>query len=174
MVYFNVVSNRVQGSLPVLPQSIIDFEAGNNDFTGGISPLFCNLNYLRVLDLSNNLRGIFPQCLGNSSALEILRLHNNCFQGNIPQICANKNSLKMVDLSYNQLQGKLPSSMANCIKLEFLNLGNNHINDIFPSWLGSLPVLRALLLRSNRFHGEIGKPPTNHEFPNLCIIDLSY
>ncbi|KAM1059565.1 hypothetical protein TB1_023611 [Malus domestica] len=174
MKYFNIEYNRLEGSLPVLPQSIVSFDAGNNNYTGEISPLFCNLNYLRLLGLSNNnLKGILPQCLGNSSAMEILHLPNNSFHGNIPQICANRNSLRKVDLSYNKLQGKLPRSMANCIQLEFLNLGNNHINDIFPSWLGSLPVLRALLLRSNRFHGEIGKPPTNHEFPNLCIIDLS-
>nr|XP_028952593.1 receptor-like protein Cf-9 [Malus domestica] len=174
MKYFNIEYNRLEGSLPVLPQSIVSFDAGNNIYTGEISPLFCNLNYLRLLGLSNNnLKGILPQCLGNSSAMEILHLPNNSFHGNIPQICANRNSLRKVDLSYNKLQGKLPRSMANCIQLEFLNLGNNHINDIFPSWLGSLPVLRALLLRSNRFHGEIGKPPTNHEFPNLCIIDLS-
>ncbi|KAM1010460.1 hypothetical protein ACFX2C_045938 [Malus domestica] len=47
------------------------------------------------------------------------------------------------------------------------------MSDIFPSWLGVLPVLRGLILGWNAFHGIIGKPPTNHEFPNLCIIDLS-
>ncbi|CAL2249203.1 unnamed protein product [Prunus armeniaca] len=79
----------------------------------------------------------------------------------------------MVDLSYNQLQGKIPRSMANCTQLEFLNLENNQISDIFPSWLGALPALRALILRSNRFHGMIGKSATNQDFPKLCIIDLS-
>ncbi|KAM1767859.1 hypothetical protein FF1_045728 [Malus domestica] len=63
--------------------------------------------------------------------------------------------------------------MVNCTRLEFLDIGNNQISDIFPSWLGVLPVLRGLILGSNAFHGIIGKPPTNHEFPNLCIIDLS-
>ncbi|KAM1240238.1 hypothetical protein ACFX2J_045582 [Malus domestica] len=63
--------------------------------------------------------------------------------------------------------------MADCTRLEFLHIGNNQISDIFPSWLGVLPVLRGLILGSNAFHGIIWKPPTNHEFPNLCIIDLS-
>ncbi|KAM1657449.1 hypothetical protein TB2_045706 [Malus domestica] len=63
--------------------------------------------------------------------------------------------------------------MADCTRLEFLDIGNNQISDIFPSWLGVLPVLRGLILGSNAFHGIIWKPPTNHEFPNLCIIDLS-
>lgn len=117
---------------------------------------------------------MLPQCLGKSSAFEILKLYNNSFHGNIPEICPNGDSfLKMVDLSYNQLHGELPRSMANCTKLEFLDLGNNQISDIFPSWLGALPVLRVLILRTNGFHGAIGKPASYHVFPKLCIIDLS-
>ncbi|BFG25972.1 hypothetical protein CerSpe_122460 [Prunus speciosa] len=167
-------TNMLQGSLPIPPQSIEKYMVGNNHYSGEISPSFCNLNHLLILDLSNNsLSGMLPQCLGNSSALGILMLTNNFFHGSIPQMCPDDNSLKMVDLSYNQLQGKIPRSMANCTQLEFLNLENNQISDIFPSWLGTLPALRALILRSNRFHGMIGKSATNHDFPKLCIIDLS-
>ncbi|XP_009343486.3 receptor-like protein 7 [Pyrus x bretschneideri] len=174
MLFFHIASNRLQGPLPVPPQSITAYHVANNDYSGEISPLFCYLDYLQLLDLSNNnLSGMLPQCLGNSSTLEVLYLRNNSFHGNIPQLCANKNSLKMVDLSFNRLQGKLPRTVANCTQLEFLNLGNNRISDSFPSWLGALPVLRALILRHNGFHGIIGKPATTHEFPNLCIIDLS-
>ncbi|CAL8139015.1 unnamed protein product [Prunus armeniaca] len=167
-------TNMLQGSLPIPPQSIRNYMVGSNHYSGEISPSFCNLNHLHILDLSNNsLSGMLLQCLGNSSALGILKLTNNSFHGGIPQMCPDDNSLKMVDLSYNQLQGKIPRSMANCTQLEFLNLGNNQISDIFPSWLGALPALRALILRSNRFHGMIGKSATNQDFPKLCIIDLS-
>ncbi|CAL8139007.1 unnamed protein product [Prunus armeniaca] len=167
-------TNMLQGSLPIPPQSIRNYMVGSNNYSGEISPSFCNLNHLHILDLSNNsLSGMLPQCLGNSSALEILMMNDNSFHGNIPQMCPDENSLKMVDLSYNQLQGKVPRSMANCTKLEFLNLGNNHMRDIFPSWLGALPALQFLSLRSNGFHGMIGKYATNHDFPKLCIIDLS-
>ncbi|KAM1218672.1 hypothetical protein FF2_045271 [Malus domestica] len=166
--------NRLRGSLPIPPQSITSYAVGNNNYSGEVSPLFCNLNYLQFFDLANNsLRGMLPRCLGKSSSLEILKLKFNSFHGDIPPFCANRNSLKLVGLSYNRLQGKLPRSMADCTQLEFLDIGNNQINDIFPSWLGVLPVLRVLILRSNAFNGIIGKPPTNHEFPNLCIIDLS-
>ncbi|KAM1010390.1 hypothetical protein FF1_045734 [Malus domestica] len=130
---------------------------------------------LQVLDLANShLSGMLPQCLGNSSSLKVLNLPNNSFDGDIPQLCPNKNSLRMVDLSYNHLRGKLPRSLARCTQLEFLNLRNNCIRDIFLSWLGELPALKALILGHNEFHGIIGKPATNHEFPNLCIIDLSH
>ncbi|XP_021830001.1 receptor-like protein 12, partial [Prunus avium] len=149
-------TNMLQGSLPIPPQSIKNYMVGSNHYSGEISPSFCNLNHLLILDLSNNnLSGMPPQCLGNSSALGILMLTNNSFHGSIPQMCPDNNSLKMVDLSYNQLQGKIPRSMANCTQLEFLNLENNQISDIFPSWLGALPALRALILGSNRFHGMI-------------------
>ncbi|XP_021805880.1 receptor like protein 30-like [Prunus avium] len=167
-------TNMLQGSLPIPPQSIRNYMVGSNHYSGEISPSFCNLNHLQILDLSNNnLSGMLPQCLGNSSALEISMLTNNSFHGSIPQMCPDENSLKMVDSSYNQLQGKIPRSMANCTQLEFINLENNQISDIFPSWSGALPALRALVLRSNRFHGMIGKSAANHDFPKLCIIDLS-
>ncbi|KAM1218676.1 hypothetical protein FF2_045275 [Malus domestica] len=171
---FSLGTNRLRGSLPIPPQSIIAYNVGNNNYSGEVSPLFCNLNYLQVLNLANNsLSGMLPRCLGKSSSLEMLILTYNSFHGDIPPFCANKNSLKLVSLGYNLLQGKLSRSMADCTQLEFLNIGNNQISDIFPSWLGVLPVLRGLILGSNAFHGIIGKPPTNHEFPNLCIIDLS-
>ncbi|KAB2634643.1 receptor-like protein 12 [Pyrus ussuriensis x Pyrus communis] len=174
LVNLNLGSNFLTGSLPIPSQSITVYLVNDNNYSGEVSPLFCNLNYLQVLNLgNNNLSGMLPQCLGKSSSLEILYLMFNSFHGDIPPFCANKNSLKFVGLGYNQLQGMLPRSMADCIQLEFLHIGNNQISDIFPSWLGVLPVLRGLILGSNAFHGIIGKPPTDHEFPNLCIIDLS-
>ncbi|KAM1767861.1 hypothetical protein ACFX12_045906 [Malus domestica] len=171
---FNLQANWLQGSLPIPPQSITSYMVSHNNYSGEVSPLFCNLNYLHVLNLNNNsLSGMVPQCLGKSSTLEMLVLGFNSFHGDIPPFCGNQNSLKLVFLGYNRLQGKLPRSMADCNQLKFLHVGNNQLSDIFPSWLGVLPVLRSLILRSNAFHGVIGKPPTNHEFPNLCIIDLS-
>ncbi|ONI18143.1 hypothetical protein PRUPE_3G199200 [Prunus persica] len=172
--YLALGSNMLQGPLPIPPQSIRLYDVENNEYTGEISPLFCNFNNLQVLRLSNNsLSGMLPQCLGNSSVLEILALHNNFFNGYIPPICPSKTSLRIVDFSYNQLQGKLPRGVMNCTQLKVLNFANNQMSDIFPSWLGALPELRILILRSNGFHGVIGKPATKHEFPNLRIIDLS-
>ncbi|KAL6287188.1 hypothetical protein ACE6H2_011578 [Prunus campanulata] len=166
--------NMLQGPLPIPPQSIRLYAVENNEYTGEISPLFCNFNNLQVLELSsNNLSGMLPQCLGNSSVLEILALHNNFLNGYIPPICPSKTRLRIVDFSYNQLQGKLPRGVMNCTRLKVLNFANNQMSDIFPSWLGALPELRILILRSNGFHGIIGKPTTKHEFPKLRVIDLS-
>ena len=74
----------------------------------------------------------------------------------------------------NQLEGPLPESLFNCRHLEVLDLGNNKINGIFPHWLGTLPNLRVLVLRSNRFQGTIGNPKTKFTFTILQIIDISH
>lgn len=174
LLVFQLGFNSMRGSLPTPPPTIQIYSVPNNRYSGEISLSFCNLSDLHILDLSNNsLSGLLPQCLGNSDALEILNLQNNYFRGEIPPMCTNGTNLKSVDLSHNLLQGKLPTSMAICTRLEFLDLAKNQISDILPSWLWALPVLRVLSLRSNRFHGTIGKPATNLESSKLCIIDLS-
>ena len=58
-------------------------------------------------------------------------------------------------------------------KSEVLDLGNNKINDTFPYWLGSLLRLQVLVIRSNKFQGQIGNPKTKFPFQNLQIIDIS-
>ncbi|KAJ9686881.1 hypothetical protein PVL29_015650 [Vitis rotundifolia] len=176
LIYLELSSNMLQGSLPVPPSSISTYFVENNRFTGKIPPLFCNLSLLHMLDLSNNtLSGMIPECLSNlSNSLSVLNLQGNNFHGAIPQACEVGSKLKMIDLSQNLLEGPVPRSLTNCTVLESLNLGNNQISDTFPFWLGVPPELQVLILRSNRFHGAIGKPRTNFEFPKLRIIDLSY
>ncbi|KAL6330240.1 hypothetical protein AAG906_040162 [Vitis piasezkii] len=168
--------NQLQGSLPVPPSSISDYFVHNNRLNGKIPSLICSLHHLHILDLSNNnLSGMIPQCLSDSSdSLSVLNLRGNNFHGSIPQTFTSQCRLKMIDFSYNQLEGQIPRSLGNCKELEILNLGNNQINDTFPFWLGSLPELQLLILRHNRFHGAIESPRANFEFPTLCIIDLSY
>ncbi|KAM4108735.1 hypothetical protein ACB094_03G067700 [Castanea mollissima] len=158
-------SNNLQGSLPIPPPSIASYSVRNNTLTGEIPPLFCNLSSIIKLDLShNNLSGILPQCLCNvSKLLTALSLQNNHFNGTLPATYVEGSKLEMMDVSYNQLEGQIPRSLSNCTML-----------DIFPSWLGKLPKLRVLSLRSNEFHGIIGKPESSLEFPKLQVIDVSF
>ncbi|KAL6144030.1 hypothetical protein ACLB2K_054725 [Fragaria x ananassa] len=168
-------SNMLQGSLPIPSPLISYYSVSNNEYAGEIPVTFCNTRPLCILDLSNNnLNGKIPQCFENLRFLQLLKLQNNSFHGDIPQIGLKRCLwLRGIDMSYNQLQGKLPRSIGNCSKLMFLNLGNNQISDTFPSWLGKLQKLKVLMLRSNAFHGIIGKPTSTNEFPELSIIDLS-
>ncbi|WRX22005.1 Leucine-rich repeat - like 10, partial [Theobroma cacao] len=168
-------SNKLHGSLPNPPPSVITYFVSNNSLTGEISSMFCNLSSPVVLEFSNNnLSGILPPCLANLSAsLRVLNCQNNLFTTDIPQTYVRGCSLRMINFAQNQLQGKIPRSLAYCTMLEALDLGKNQINDTFPSWLGILPNLKVLVLRSNRLHGAIRKPQSSSEFSKLQIIDIS-
>ncbi|KAL5575845.1 hypothetical protein UlMin_017544 [Ulmus minor] len=168
--------NLIEGPLPVPPSSTILYDLSNNELSGEISPLICNLSSLSVLDLSNNkLTGTVPQCFRDlSESLLVLNISNNYFHGRIPELCGNGSKLEMIDLSFNRFQWQLPRSLANCLMLVVLNLGNNQLDDTFPAWLGNLPKLRMLILRSNRLQGVIRKQDSDIKFSNLHVIDLSH
>ena len=167
--------NKLQGSLPIPPPSITQYNVSNNKLTGEISPLFCNLSSIVMLDLShNNLGGMLPQCLSKLSDLVVLNLQKNNFHGILPGIYMEESRVRAIDVSYNQLEGQVPRSLSNCTMLEVLLLGNNRFLDTFPSWLGKLPRLRVLSLQSNGFHSAIEKPKSSLDFPKLQIIDVSF
>ncbi|KAH9745274.1 Receptor-like protein 7 [Citrus sinensis] len=169
--------NKLRGPLPIpVPAFTSSYLVSNNQLTGEIPPSICSLNRLYALDLShNNLSGMLPGCLGNSSVqLLVLKLQGNKFHGFIPETFSKGTNLRMIDFNGNLLQGRVPKSLANCVKLKFLNLGDNQITDFFPSWLGTLPELEVLILKSNNFHGVIEEPKACFEFVKLRIIDLSH
>ncbi|PRQ56711.1 putative leucine-rich repeat-containing, plant-type, leucine-rich repeat domain, L [Rosa chinensis] len=171
-----VGQNLLDGSPPIPPQSIIYYSFDNNNLTGELSQLMCNISTLQYVDFSNNkLSGTIPPCLGNfSDDLQVLVLRNNSFHGTLPQRYSNTSNLKMLDVSYNQLHGKIPRSLANCVMLESLVLSVNKFSDVFPFWLASLPELKLLAMHHNAFYGVIGNTKENLHFPELRILDLSY
>ncbi|KAL7219587.1 hypothetical protein ACSBR2_012610 [Camellia fascicularis] len=176
--YIDLHSNLLQGPLPIPPNTTIVFSISDNNLTGEIPPLICDLRLLEVLDLSNNsLSGLIPQCLGNlSNSLSVLNLGINSFRGTFTTTFTKGNVLWNLNLNGNQIEGQVPRSLLNCRHLEVLDLGKNKINDTFPHWLGTLRNLQVLVLRFNRFHGHIGtfKTKGKHPFPKLRIIDMSY
>ncbi|KAI4319907.1 hypothetical protein MLD38_033448 [Melastoma candidum] len=181
LYHLDLSYNKFKRPVPAPPQSIGYYLISGNNLEGEFPPYFCALSELVTLDLSfNNMTGILPGCLGNVSGyLSILNLQGNRFHGHIPEFLASGDQLLMIELSsnrkrlINRLEGKLPKSLANCRMLEFFSLANNVINDTFPYWLGSLPELKVLILRSNKFHGAIEQPGSELAFQKLRIIDLS-
>ncbi|KAB1226199.1 Receptor-like protein 12 [Morella rubra] len=175
LTYFVADNNRLQGSLPIPPPSIQYYQVRYNALTGAIPPIFCHLNLLLVLDLSNNnLSGMLHPCLGNlSHSLQVLGLRSNNFDGAIPNTWQKDCQLQMIDLSQNQLEGQMPRSLANCGYLEYLNVGNNRIKDIFPFWLKNLYQLKIFILHFNGFHGAASNVESNDSMLELHILDLS-
>ncbi|KAL8536661.1 hypothetical protein ACS0TY_012015 [Phlomoides rotata] len=193
---FDLHSNQLRGELPLPPDhayyvdysnnyfdNLINplntgnfnstfsfFSVANNSLSGAIPAFLCNSTYLEVLDLSfNNLSGHIPPCLlENLDDLQVLKLGGNSLSGDIPNKVSVRSGLKALDLSNNNLSGSIPKSLANCKSLQVVNVGHNNINDSFPCKLPS--SLRVLVLRSNRFHGEIA---CQERLPNLQIIDIA-
>ncbi|XP_048337069.1 receptor-like protein 7 [Ziziphus jujuba] len=172
--YLDLSSNMLQGPL-VPPMSTSYFFVSNNNLTGPIDLLFCNISF-EVFDASNNhLGGTIPQCFDNLDGyLTVLNLRRNNFQGNIPQFCRTSDRLITLDLSHNQLYGNIPRSLIKCKDLQVLNLGHNQISDTFPFWLQNLQQLRVLILCSNKFQGPICCAHDFVGFMTLKILDLSH
>ncbi|KAL1174982.1 hypothetical protein V6Z11_A04G054700 [Gossypium hirsutum] len=137
-------SNSLQGPLPALPRTLLYLLISDNELVGEIPSKICNLSILAVLDLSKNkLGGIIP---------DFVNLKMNYFIGKIPRW-----------LQSDSLRRSIPQSLANCNRLE----------DTFPYWLGTLPELQVLIIRSNRFHGDIRNFNDTYSFRSLRMIDLS-
>ncbi|KAK6137888.1 hypothetical protein DH2020_028370 [Rehmannia glutinosa] len=174
-VYVDYSSNKFEKPIPLDFGYNVSFfvflSLANNSLTGAIPLSLCNAGYLQVLDLSfNNLSGGIPPCLvQNIDSLGVLSLGRNNISGDIPNKVSVNCGLKTLDLSNNNLVGKLPLSLEKCKSLEVMNVGNNNIVDSFPCMLS--PSLRVLVLRSNRFHGELR---CLKSWPNLQIVDIAY
>ncbi|MBA0784936.1 hypothetical protein Gotri_027615 [Gossypium trilobum] len=82
--------------------------------------------------------------------------------------------LKSFRINNNELEGSLPQSLSNYKDLILLDVGNNNLNDTFPNWLGNLDQLQVLILRSNRFYGQVDSFDVTASLTHFRIIDLSH
>ncbi|KAI3804010.1 hypothetical protein L1987_32178 [Smallanthus sonchifolius] len=173
---FDAAYNKLQGPLPIPPLTMVVYDVSNNNLTGEIPTLICEVKSLQLLDLSSNkMSGTLPPCLRNlQNSLLVLDLKRNNFYGPMMNMCTLGSLLKTIDLSDNGFTGQVSKSLANCSYLEFLSLADNSFEDVFPLWLGTLPKLQVLILRSNKFYGSIqGLSTISSQFLKLRIIDIS-
>ncbi|PIN10228.1 Leucine-rich repeat protein [Handroanthus impetiginosus] len=169
----NFFTNSIPNDIGVFLSETLFFFISNNNLTGEIPPSICNATKLEALDLSANaLTGSIPPCLPNNSVLGILSLGKNKLSGTIPGTFSVNCSLKTLDLQKNALNGKIPGSLVNCPFLEVLNIGNNRFEDTFPCML-TKTHLHVLILRSNKFYGDLHCPRPFQEWSFLQIIDIS-
>ncbi|MBA0841011.1 hypothetical protein Goarm_003539 [Gossypium armourianum] len=105
---------------------------------------------------ANRFYGPIKHLENNFPKLDVLDIASNNFSGQLSiEFFQATHKLRSLKINGNNLEGKLPRSLANCKKLEVLDLGKNMIHDTFPYWLVKLPLLKVLILRSNRFYGEV-------------------
>ncbi|XP_017639758.1 receptor-like protein 9DC3 [Gossypium arboreum] len=151
---------------------------GSNPLISGyLPPSIANLSVsLQYFDASScSISGSIPGEIGNGNVATYLDFSGNHFSGAISdRVCNRNNDLRYLAVNDNQLEGKLPLYLTNCSELVFLNVADNNLSDTFPHWLGTLPQLRVLILRSNRFYGSIQSYIATSSFSKLQIIDLSH
>ncbi|KAL6626811.1 hypothetical protein ACP70R_030537 [Stipagrostis hirtigluma subsp. patula] len=174
LFFLDLSSNRLEGNVPIPQVTYLDLS--KNKLNGHIPSSICTARKLQMLDLSYNyFSGLIPSCLTQCN-LTILKLRGNQLQGALPDNIGEGCRLQTLDFSSNYIEGKLPRSLSNCQDLGLLDVSNNQIADSFPSWLGTLPRLRVLVLRSNKFFGMIMDLQENDQtmnFSSLQILDLS-
>ncbi|XP_035835703.1 receptor-like protein 6 [Helianthus annuus] len=137
--FFDMSYNKLQGRLPMSPQTIVAYDVSNNYLNGEIPPWICELKFLQFLDLSSNqMTRTLPSCFGNLyNSLSVLDLKQYSFHGPMMNTCTQGSPLKKIDLSKNQFSGQVSKSLADCIKLEFLSLAANSFEDVFSALVGN-------------------------------------
>ncbi|KAL5742502.1 hypothetical protein ACOSP7_029234 [Xanthoceras sorbifolium] len=167
---FNSLAVDVR-KIPLPTPFAVYVDYSNNNFSYSIPHDIGNfLSTTIFFSLSNNrLTGVIPDTICNATNLQVLDLSSNNLSGSIP---TSNCGLQTLNMNGNQLEGIIPKSLAHCRVLEVLDLGNNHINDAFPCWLKNVSSLRVLVLRSNRFNGNINCLEHDVSWPQLQIFDL--
>ncbi|KAK4407624.1 Receptor-like protein 34 [Sesamum angolense] len=151
-------------------QYLRSLHLSHNFFNGTVQlEKFQRLQYLRSLDLSYNNLSV-DTSITNTSLSTFPQLL--CLSGAIPTSFCNATQLEVLDLSANKLselfRREPPSVPSQLQSLQVLNVGNNNIDDGFTCMLPS--SLRVLVLRSNRFHGQVR---CSRSWSNLQIIDIA-
>ncbi|KAL1111294.1 hypothetical protein V6Z11_D02G049300 [Gossypium hirsutum] len=173
--YLDLSNNKISGAIP------------NWVWKKSLRYLFLDNNHLSSLDqlLSNQSSTssqtslLRPIC--NSSQLEFFIASHNNLSGQIPNCLGKMNALSLLDLQGNNFSGMVPKfskatqlrSLAKCTHLMVLDVGSNMINDTFPFWLEKLTYLMVLILRENRFYGQIKHFKHKSVFPTLDVLDIA-
>uniref|UniRef100_A0ACD5TZF8 Uncharacterized protein n=1 Tax=Avena sativa TaxID=4498 RepID=A0ACD5TZF8_AVESA len=192
MTVLSMQSNLLTGLIPKLPRTVEVLDISRNSLNGfvpnfrapqlGVAIMFsnfitgtiptsiCQLEKLRVLDLSNNLLSMeLPDCGGKEQE------QWNSLNKNSPRVNSTSSfSLKITTLllSNNSISSGFPLFLRQCASLMFLDLAENKLTGELPRWISeAMPSLVMLRLRSNNFFGHIPIELTGLHL--VRIVDLS-
>ena len=107
-------------------------------------------NLTEVTLANNNLTGLIPSAIFNSSKIEVINLYMNNFSGHLPSSIGHwLPNLEVLYLWGNILEGIIPSSISNASMLTKLELDSNCFSGTIPNTLGNLWYLENLILENN-------------------------
>ncbi|XP_044473178.1 receptor-like protein EIX2 isoform X2 [Mangifera indica] len=174
---FDLSSNNLTGSLPLISTTMNALDLSDNAFSGSIFHFVCfrmnETKGMEILNLRNNLLfGELPDCWMNWKNLLALNLGSNSFHGNFPNSVGMLSYLQSLHLRRNGLSGEIPASLKNCRGLISLDIGENKFSGHVPRWIGErFSKLMILNLRSNNFDGFL--PAELCHLISLQILDLA-
>ncbi|KAF6986836.1 hypothetical protein CFC21_004549 [Triticum aestivum] len=192
MITLSMRSNLLTGLIPKLPTTIVVLDISMNSLNGFVSDFRAPRLQVAVL-FSNLISGAIPTSICQMQKLRVLDLSNNLLSKELPD-CGRKElrqrnpsssnysrvksmssfSLKITTLllSNNSLSSRFPLFLQQCPSLIFLDLTQNLFNGELPGWISKvMPGLVILRLRSNNFSGHI--PIEVMELHDVRILDLS-
>ncbi|XP_020572899.1 LRR receptor-like serine/threonine-protein kinase RPK2 [Phalaenopsis equestris] len=155
----NFSNNLIHGEIPdkngALCESLVVFDASDNQLIGSIPPSLSLSERLIAIDLSRNrLHGSIPANLVNLKDLRYLSVAGNNLSGQIPSGLDQLSSLEMVDLSFNSLMGVIPSGLVKLKNLSVLLLDSNKLS-------GKIPNVSSVRTFNVSFNNLSGPLPFN-------------
>ena len=125
---------------------------------------FCNLQYLDLDLIDNNLNGSLPDIINETETcnsksplpnLRELDLSGNQLMGKLPNWLGELKNLRRLGLSHNKLEGPIPTSLCTLRRMESLSLEGNEQNGSLPDCIGELSQLKELSVYSNQLSGTL-------------------
>nr|KJB28129.1 hypothetical protein B456_005G028900 [Gossypium raimondii] len=151
-------------------ENIIFLDLSNNKISGAI-PNWAWKKSLRYLYLANNHLSSLDQLLPNQSSTSS--------QTSLTRPICNLSQLRNFNASHNNLSGTIPNCLGEMNDLLLLDLQGNNFSGMLPKFSKAthlyilkekLPYLTVLILRENRFYGQIKH---RFVFPTLDVLDIA-